>query len=76
MCEKFIFGNDTIDCYPSLERRIKKILILNEQKFKELEKEFGLFFQGPEIDSVNDRRFQRQLEGQFQGLKSLQQPLT
>ena len=39
-------GNDTIDCYPSLERGIKKILVLSEQKFKELQKEFESFFQG------------------------------
>jgi len=47
-------GNDTIDCSPLLERGIKKILIVSEQKFKELEKEFGLFFQG-----LRDRLSQR-----------------
>ena len=39
-------GNDTIDCYPSLERGIKKILIVSEQKFKELESDLKAFFQG------------------------------
>ncbi len=39
-------GNDTIDCYPSLERGIKKILVVNEQKFQEIQKEFKAFFKG------------------------------
>ena len=39
-------GNETIDCYPLEQREIKKILVLSEQKFKELQKEFKLFFKG------------------------------
>lgn len=39
-------GNDTIDCYPPPEGKIEKILIVSEQKFKELQKDFRLFFQG------------------------------
>ena len=39
-------GNDTIDCYPSLERGIKKILVVSEEIFKKLQKDFRLFFKG------------------------------
>ena len=46
----FYFGNDTIDGYPLKEREIKKILVVSEQKFKELQKDFQSFFKG-----VNDR---------------------
>ena len=42
------FGNDTIDCYPLAKGEIKKILIVSEQKFEELQKEFNLFFKGLE----------------------------
>ena len=41
-----VFGNDTIDCYPLGEGGIRKILVVSEQKFQELEKEFQSFFQG------------------------------
>ena len=39
-------GNETIDCYPSFKEEIKKILVVSEQTFKKLQKEFRLFFQG------------------------------
>ena len=39
-------GNDTIDRYPSLEAEIKKILVVSERKFKELQKDFESFLQG------------------------------
>ncbi len=48
-------GNDTIDCYPSLERGIKKILVVSEQKFKELQKDFKSFFKGSTVDLTVDR---------------------
>ena len=39
-------GNDTIDCYPLETGGIKKILVVSEQTFKEIQKEFKLFFKG------------------------------
>ena len=39
-------GNDTIDCYPLGKGEVKKILVVSEQKFKELQNEFKLFFKG------------------------------
>ena len=39
-------GNDTIDCYPPLTGEIKKILVVSEQKFQEIQKEFKAFFRG------------------------------
>ncbi|GEM_PF-2759327 len=41
-----IGGNDTIDCYPLETGEIKKILVVSEQTFKEIQKEFKLFFKG------------------------------
>ena len=40
------FGNDTIDCYPLGKEGIKKISVVSEEKFKEIEKDFQTFFKG------------------------------
>ena len=40
------FRNDTIDCYPLAKGKIRKILIVSGQKFKELQNDFQSFFKG------------------------------
>ena len=37
---------DTIDSYPLVKEGIKKILVVSEEKFKEIEKNFQAFFKG------------------------------
>ena len=49
-----ICGNGIIDRYPLEPKEINKILIVNELKFKELQKDFQLFFQGLR-DRLNQR---------------------
>ena len=39
-------GNDTIDSYPLERGGIKKIFVVSEQRFKEIQKELKLFFKG------------------------------
>ena len=67
------YGNDTIDCYPLLEGGIKKILIVGEEKFKELRKDFQAFLQGLRGGRPQRSSLSRATRGQV--LRS-QQPLV
>ena len=42
-------GNDTIDCYPLGRGEIKEILVVSEQKFKKIQKEFRSFLKGVQV---------------------------